>query len=553
MAENMSPVAEQTPVQPQAAPPQPPKKKKKKKAGKIIKRVIALVIVAAIIVAAVIGLRKLFAPEDEGEVLTGTISYGSITSTVEGSGVTRAKNSASITLTTAGTVAEVYVSEGDFVYEGDPLYRIDSNAAQEAVEKAQKDVDSYQKELNNLYKQTANLNVTAPFSGKLMEVGTFHLDDQVSSGTVIAKLVDDSKMRLVQYYSYAYADQIQAGQTAQVSIPSSMTTVTGTVESVYLVNRISAEGSQLFEVDLVVDNPGTLSAGVLASATLTVGNGEAAYPYEAAELDYYQSVDVTTKVGGPVEFVDLRDYTQVQAGQTLMRLGAEDNDSAIFNMEAQLKTAQETLKTAQEALDLLNATAPIDGTVLSLSIAPGDEVAVGANVISIADTSTMLIDANIDERNISYVKAGMMVDLDQWGTYYSGVVESVSMTGTVENGAATFPAVISVDNYDGTMMPGSYVTYSFVASQSDGCLVAPIQAVKNVPIGDELASVIFVQSDTRPDNAVDLDVPLDDVPEGYYAIPVTTGISDTYNVEILEGAEPDMTVFLQVMRQNSWY
>ena len=34
-------------------------------------------------------------------------------------------------------------------------------------------------------------------------------------------------------------------------------------------------------------------------------------------------------------------------------------------------------------------------------------------VITIADTSTIVVDATVDERNVSYVKPGMMVDIDQ--------------------------------------------------------------------------------------------------------------------------------------------
>ena len=39
-------------------------------------------------------------------------------------------------------------------------------------------------------------------------------------------------MRLEQYYSYAYAGELKAGQKVQVSIPALMTTVEGTVEAV---------------------------------------------------------------------------------------------------------------------------------------------------------------------------------------------------------------------------------------------------------------------------------------------------------------------------------
>ena len=60
------------------------------------------------------------------------------------------------------------------------------------------------------------------------------------------------------------------------------------------------------------------------------------------------------------------------------------------------------------------------------------------------------------ERNARYIKAGMMVDINQYGTPYVGIVESVSMTASGENGVASIPAVVTVDNFDGSMIPGTY-------------------------------------------------------------------------------------------------
>ena len=105
---------------------------------------------------------------------------------------------------------------------------------------------------------------------------------------------------------------------------------------------------------------------------------------------------------------------------------------------------------------------------------------------------------------------------------------------------------------DGTLMTGSYINYSCVASENDNCLVVPIQCVKTVPLPDgNPGSVLFVQGD-RPDNAVDLETPVEGVPEGFWAVPVETGISDTYNVEIKSGVEEGAVVFTQVQTESSW-
>ena len=54
------------------------------------------------------------------------VSYGAINSVVDGSGLVKAKNSETISLTTAGTVMDVFVEEGQQVEQGDPLFTIDS-------------------------------------------------------------------------------------------------------------------------------------------------------------------------------------------------------------------------------------------------------------------------------------------------------------------------------------------------------------------------------------------------------------------------------------------
>ncbi len=558
MADVFTPAEQEVSSPPSAPiPPSAPKMaaKKRKRRKKIIKTLITLVILAGVVTGGVIGFQKLF-QEEEGDVqiLTDFSSRGSITSMVEGSGVALPKNSASITLTTAGMVEDLYVSEGDYVTAGTALYRISSPTTEEAVTKAQKTVENYQKELNKLYESVNDLNIRAEYAGKLLEVQDIQVGQDVSAGQTIATLVDDNKLRLHQYFSYAYEDDIYVGQSATISIPSSMSQISGTVESINKVERISPEGSVLFEVVLVMNNPDTLTADMVASATLTTSSGETIYPYESGKLEYYRTTTITAKTSGPVEWVNLTNYAKVTAGQDLVRLGAEDNEAEIASLENQLQTAQESLKEAQDNLDKLNAVAPIDGTVLSIGLVVGEEAASGTVAINIADTTTMVINAQIDERNVSYVKTGMAVDIDQWGTPFTGIVESVSLNGKYENGISTFPTVITVDNADGTMMSGSYVNFSFAASQVDDCVIVPIQAVKNVETADGSASVVFVKSETPPEDTVELLTPPEGIPEGFYPVVVKTGISDTYNVEIVSGLDEGVEVFTQVMKSNasSW-
>ena len=471
---------QQTPVMtPPAAPPAAPTGPKKKRKGRG-KTIAGILIVAAIAIALVVLVWYFVFREDgsKGEVMTDFVTRGSIQSMVEGSGTSKAKDSATVT-PGSGTILELFVQEGDQVTAGQQLYRMDDTTARDAVTEAQKSVDNCNKELQAVYDKIAELSITAPHAGNLREVADLKVGDTVNEGDTIATLVNDTKLRLSLYYSYAYEGDIKVGQTAQISIPAIMAPVTGKVEQINKVRFVSPEGATHFEVVLVLDNPGTLAEGMDASAGLTAADGTPIYPYQNGKLEYYESTKITAKATGPVERVSLLDYGDVKAGQLLVQLGAKDTDEEIASKENALKAAQEKLEEATKELEKYNAVAPIDGTVLQCSLTEGQEVSSGQG-ITIADTSQMIIEIQVDERNARYIKAGMMVDINQYGTPYVGIVESVSMTASGENGVASIPAVVTVDNYDGSMIPGTYAEYSFVASESEDCLTVPVQAVKYV-------------------------------------------------------------------------
>ena len=545
-AEAAVPAAEPAPAA--KKPGKSPADKKKRRC--LIRRIIALVVVIALIVGCVLFFKKKGGASSE--VGTADVSYGSISSVVDGSGLVKAKNSETITLTTAGTVMDVFVEEGQRVEQGTPLFTIDSPNASTEVQKARDEVEGYQKQINTLQKDIAGLNLSPSYAGKLMDVVTLNPGDEISKGTKVATLADDTRMRLEQYYSYAYAGDLKAGQKVQVSIPALMTTVEGTVEAVHMVSRITPEGSKLFSAEIVIPNEGVLAKDMVATATATV-NGETVYPYEAAKLEYYRVGDLNSTVSGTVISSSLVDYLSVKPGQVLVRIDGEDSETEIFTAQQNLEEAQKKLEAAQKNLDNCNAVAPISGQVIGLSVTQGQELAANTTLVTISDTSTVTISATVDERNISYIKTGMSVNLDQWGTSAFGTVETVSLSSSVNNGVASYPITISADNTDGNLQVNSYVNYQIQASQNDNCLMVPVQAVRTVGLEDgSSATVVYVQADSQPDNALELPYQDEEIPAGFYPVQVEIGIQDTYNVEIKSGLNEGDTVYTQMMTTEAW-
>lgn len=543
---------ETAPEQAQEAPQTPavPLKERwrampRKKRRRII-RWTAILLVLAILAAI---LLKVFGGKGgDAQVVTDVVQYGSITSVVENSGLTKAKSSETITLTTTGTVMDVLVAEGEKVTAGTPLFVVESPAAETAVQKARSNVEGYEKQLAQAQKDLAGLNLSAPFAGKIMlkdEHPDLQVGDEVAKGAAVAELNDDTRLRLEQYYSYAYAGDLYVGQSVNVSIPALMTSIPGTVEAVHMVSRITPEGSKLFSAEIVVNNEGSLTAEMAASATVTVG-GETVYPYEPGKLEYYRSTTLSTTVGGTVLANNLVNYLQVSAGQVLLQIDAQQSESELFTIQQNLETAKADLEAAEKNLANCKATAPIDGMVIGLTMQPGDEIAANTAVVTISDTSAILVSANVDERNISYIKPGMPVELDQWGTPAFGTVETVSLSSTVNNGVATYPITISVDNSEGTIQVNSYINFKITASENDNCLVLPLQCVRKISQEDGTAvDVVFVKG-SRPENAIETPMLEEEIPSGFWAVPVEIGISDNSNVEIKSGVEEGTEVFTQI-------
>ena len=539
----------QTAVPAQETPNPSPRPTMKRSGGKgrkkMIKRLVALAVIAAIVGGAGFGMWYLVFREDKGvrKPLTDMARINTIQSVVQGYGTAVPKESAAITLNAAGTVDEVYVTVGQTVFAGQELYTIDSQAARDNLQKAQD-------EMNKLLEEANNLTVRAPFAGKLMEVKEFQTDDEVSVGTPVARLVNDKKLKLSLYFSYAYENEIRTGQSVQVTVPAVMQAFTGRVEKINKVSFISPEGGVYFEAVIVFDNPGTLTEKMDASAVLTSAGGEDIYPYQNGQTQFYETREILTKAGGPVIGQgNLLNHANVSEGEALLYLGSSTIDEKIRNQ-------QETLDKALESMDNFNAVAPIDGQVFSCTLEPGQNVKEGDTVITISNTTTMVVDIQVDSRNIGFIQAGMTMELtDDYGNPVMGTVTNVAMQGEVGTGTTTYPVTLEVDNSMGTIYNGSWLNYKLVTAESVDCVTVPNQCIKRVnDVNGEKRTVVFIQADSKPDNAVELDPAslgegtstTDRMPtsaEGFWPVPVTTGLSDVYNCEITEGLEAGTTVF----------
>ena len=512
-----------------------------------VRRGAALLLVLALAAGAALGGKALFFSGEEQTPLTEQTTYGSLSTTLSGTGTTMPADSVTYTTASEAEITGVYVSAGDTVEVGELLYTQDDSELDDQIEEYQDQITEQENQLDDYQEQLAALTVKAPFAGRITDVAV-DMGDNVAAGTKLATLVDDSQMCLTQYFSYAYEDQVYVGMKAGVSVASLMLNQEGIVTDIQMVDRVTAEGTHCFAVTVTLDNPGAFTEGMTGAGYLVADSGEKLYPSVEGELEYRRSQDLTAEVGGEVTGIGAVDYEQVSAGAVLVQLDGADYQKQVESVNKQIAQTQEKIVQLQEKIAEAEekrsdyaVTAELAGKIIMVNVREGESPReAGQTAVVLYNLDSMTITANIDELDIDGIAMGMEVDITQSGaesdTHYTGTVTEISYEATNSNGVAYFPITITIPS-GGALSAGVNVSYSItVGDESEGVL-APIAALKSTSQG----TCLFVKADAAPDNAVELEDGM--VPDGFYAVPVETGVSNSQYVRILSGVEEGVEVF----------
>ena len=568
--------------------------RKKSRLSKNIRIGIGVAVIAILIAA---GIFLVFKTRDAGTEeaanTTAVATQGMLETYIEGSGITAAKKREELGRDLKGTVTEVLVEVGDEVKAGDELLVVNPTEtreelqtaqnelvdAQRAVNEAQAEVTRAQGVLNTAQNQLGKLNITAPFTGKIIPATdsegnstTYRVGQQVSEGEVIGYMVDDSTMKLSLYFSSAYINDIQPGQSATVSIPAAMSEVTGSVSSVEKTERVTTEGVKVFRVVISVDNAGTLTKGMSATATVSAGNAGTVYPAGSGTLEYNREEAVTAQVGGEITAVNGIDYYSYSSGATIMRLSSDTAQDEVRNAQNGVTTARNSVTSAQRQVSDKQARftelrkliedsrvkSPIDGVVVSLNVVEDQEVTGADALVVVADLNDIVVNADVMSTDVGAVQEGQPAVMNMY-TYdgsqltLTGMVDSVALEPTQgESGGQgsmpTFRAVISIDPIEGqSIYSGMMVDYQITTASSMDCLTVPSRAIVNTENGTAVFAKPLVDENGQEipfEETLPIPEGTEDIPPEYSLVPVEIGISDSTNTEILWGIEEGTTVYL---------
>ncbi|WP_200843782.1 efflux RND transporter periplasmic adaptor subunit [Pantoea sp. 18069] len=169
----------------------------------------------------------------------------------------------------------------------------------------------------------------------------------------------------------------------------------------------------------------------------------------------------------------------VQNAQTTVDL----TRAQINTQKAQIEQTQASMRVDESNLKYTKIYAPMAGTVVSITAKQGQTLnanQAAPTILRIADQSTMTVQTQVSEADVSKLRAGMpayFTTLGSQGRRWYGELRKIEPTPTVTNNVVLYNALFDVDNHNGSLMAQMTAQVFFVVAEVRDALVVPMAAV----------------------------------------------------------------------------
>ncbi len=163
--------------------------------------------------------------------------------------------------------------------------------------------------------------------------------------------------------------------------------------------------------------------------------------------------------------------------------------SSLEQLQKQIQQSQASLSSDETSLNYAKIYAPVVGTVVTIDLIEGrtlNAVQQAPTILRIADLSTMTVEAEISEADISNIKKDMTVYFTTLGSgdrrWYSKV-RQIMPTPTVTNNVVLYTALFDIDNADSALFTEMTAQVFFITASAQNVLTVPVGALKYGPPG----------------------------------------------------------------------
>ena len=303
------------------------------------------------------------------------------------------------------------------------------------------------------------------------------------------------------------------------------TQVSGIIDKIYAdYNSVVTKGQLIAEMDRV-----TLQSEVASQ--------RAAYNGAKAEYEYQQ-----------------KNYERNRGLREKQLISDTDYEQSVYNYEkakSNYESSQASLAKAERNLSYATITSPIDGVVINRAVEEGQTVASGFETPTLftiaADLTQMQVVADVDEADIGGVEEGQRVSftVDAYpNDTFEGTVtqirlgedSSTSSGSSTSSTVVTYEVVISAPNPDLKLKPRLTANVTIYTLDRKDVLSVPARALRFTPERPLIGENDIVKDCESPHKLW--------TREGntFTAHPVTVGISNGINTEIISGISEGATI-----------
>ena len=190
-------------------------------------------------------------------------------------------------------------------------------------------------------------------------------------------------------------------------------------------------------------------------------------------------------------------------------------------VQAQIEQTESSLRADEANLNYTRIFAPMPGTVTNIVARRGQTLNAAQTtptIMTIADLSTMRVEAQVSEADVSRLRDGMDVyftTLGNRGQRWYSTLDIIEPTPSIENNVVLYNALFEIPNPDGVLLPQMTTQVFFVVDSAESVVSVPASAVRPAGRGQ---FEVQVMRNGRPE-----------------AVRVEVGISDRVHTEIKSG------------------
>jgi macrolide-specific efflux system membrane fusion protein len=192
---------------------------------------------------------------------------------------------------------------------------------------------------------------------------------------------------------------------------------------------------------------------------------------------------------------------ELSASQTALELLNATYTSDLELASAEIARANASFANAKVHLSYATITAPIAGTIASVSTQEGETVSAGLNAptfVTIIDLKRLQVDAYVDEVDIGKIHVGQNASftVDTFPSReFKGEITTIYPKAVIQENVVNYDVVIDIsDSYENSLRPEMTASVSIYLESRENVLAIPARAVKR----SRGKNIVYIEDNGMP-------------------------------------------------------